>query len=60
MEGGGIGFPACITGHMTGGESAWGGVWVDPLTETRKAGGTHPTVMLPYDGGIYICNGMDN
>ena len=48
----GVGFPPCVTGHMTslragvclqgdasrGGESASGG--------TRKAGSTHPTGML--------------
>ena len=45
---GGVGFPVCITGHMTRG-SAWGGA--DPLEihgilQVRsKAGGTHPTEM---------------
>ena len=55
---GGVGFPACITGHMTGG-SASGGVCIqggglgtprpsDTTGYGQRAGGTHPT-------GIHSC-----
>ena len=52
---GGVGFPACITGHMTkiqgGGLYPRGlptGGWAErpPPLGTRKAGGTHPIGML--------------
>ena len=57
-EGKGVGFPAYITGHMTRGSASRDeGVGLHPggrgrglhtpPAGTRKAGGTHPTGMLP-------------
>ena len=60
LPGWGVGFPACITGHMTGGfgiplGSAYGGGhWVDPLQDTwdttgysqQRSAGVTPEVNL--------------
>ena len=67
----GVGFPACITGHMTGGgRSASGGEGVciqgegglhpegvgqTPPTGTRKAAGTHPNGMFSCLNMLCLC-----
>ena len=45
VRGWGVGFPACITGHMTG-VSQSGGGWADPFAGNRKVSSTNPTGML--------------
>ena len=52
FTGRGVGFPACITGHMTKGVCIWG-AWADPpprdtwdtMEYGLQVGGMHPTGM---------------